>query len=348
MQISLFYFADDASATGASYRLLLEGARYADRHGLAAVWTPERHFHSFGGGYPNPAVTGAAVAAVTERIGIRAGSVAVPLHHLIRVAEEWSVVDNLSGGRAGLSLAPGGAVGDFVLNPAAYADRKRIAVDAVDRLRRLWRGEPYRSDAVETGGDYLVMPRPVQPELPLWLTTAGDPDTFRAAGAARTGVLTHLMRQTLPDLAQRVALYREQLAATGSGWGGHVTLMLHTYVDDTPELARERARAPLERYLVSAMSVLRPDAGADAVADRKARLAVRAAASRYLGPDGLIGSVPSLLPMLERYRDAGVDEVACLVDFGLPVDAALQSVARLGELAARWADRAVAVPIPSL
>ena len=78
------------------YRLLLEGARFADRHGFAAVWTPERHFHAFGGLYPNPAVTGAALAAITERIGIRAGSVVLPLHNPIRVAEEWSVVDNLS------------------------------------------------------------------------------------------------------------------------------------------------------------------------------------------------------------------------------------------------------------
>ena len=62
------------------YRLLLDGARFADAHGFAAVWTPERHFHAFGGLYPNPAVTGAAVAAVTSRVSIRAGSVVLPLH----------------------------------------------------------------------------------------------------------------------------------------------------------------------------------------------------------------------------------------------------------------------------
>ena len=44
------------------YRLLLEGAKFADAHGFAAVWTPERHFHEFGGLYPNPALTSAAVA----------------------------------------------------------------------------------------------------------------------------------------------------------------------------------------------------------------------------------------------------------------------------------------------
>ena len=105
IDFSLFYFAADAAeAAGGKYRLLLEGAKYADEHGFSAVWTPERHFHPFGGLYPNAALTGAAVAAVTRRIGIRAGSVVLPLHNPIRVAEEWSVVDNLSNGRVGSEL----------------------------------------------------------------------------------------------------------------------------------------------------------------------------------------------------------------------------------------------------
>ena len=96
ISFSLFYFAAGEDAAADGYRLLLEGARFADRNGFEAVWTPERHFHAFGGLYPNPSVTGAALAAITENVGIRAGSVVLPLHSPIRVAEEWAVVDNLS------------------------------------------------------------------------------------------------------------------------------------------------------------------------------------------------------------------------------------------------------------
>ena len=59
VDFSLFYFSADQGSEQ-PYRLLMEGARYADQNGFAAVWTPERHFHEFGGLYPNPAVTGAA------------------------------------------------------------------------------------------------------------------------------------------------------------------------------------------------------------------------------------------------------------------------------------------------
>src|SRR3954471_23143566 len=116
MDLSLFFFADNAAA-GDPYSLLLASARFADANGFTAVWTPERHFHAFGGQYPNPAVTGAAVAAVTERIQIRAGSLVLPLHHPVRVAEDWAVIDRLSGGRVGLSFATGWHADDFVFAP---------------------------------------------------------------------------------------------------------------------------------------------------------------------------------------------------------------------------------------
>src|SRR5688572_13018847 len=148
LEFSLFYFSADAEADatasngpGSRYRLLLEGARFADTHGFTAVWTPERHFHAFGGLYPNPSVTGAAVAAVTSRIQIRAGSVVLPLHHPLRVAEEWSVVDNISGGRVGISFASGWQPHDFVLRPEAFADNKGVMLREIETVRRLWRGE---------------------------------------------------------------------------------------------------------------------------------------------------------------------------------------------------------------
>ncbi|NNL67848.1 MAG: AMP-binding protein, partial [Myxococcales bacterium] len=59
LSFGLFYFAaDEAERAGNKYELLLEGAKYADANGFSSVWTPERHFHAFGGLYPNPAVAG--------------------------------------------------------------------------------------------------------------------------------------------------------------------------------------------------------------------------------------------------------------------------------------------------
>src|SRR5436853_5458539 len=117
IEFSLYFFSDDgAKTTQDKYRLLLESAKFADAQGFCAVWTPERHFQDFGGLFPNPSVLAAALSMITKRIQIRAGSVVAPLHHPIRIAEEWSVVDNLSDGRVELSFASGYHPGDFMLD----------------------------------------------------------------------------------------------------------------------------------------------------------------------------------------------------------------------------------------
>ncbi|MGH3931549.1 MAG: MupA/Atu3671 family FMN-dependent luciferase-like monooxygenase, partial [Pseudonocardiaceae bacterium] len=191
MDFSLFYFANDScSLDDNRYELLMSGARFADANDFVAVWTPERHFHRFGGIYPNPAVIGAAVAAVTERVGIRAGSVVAPLHNPLRIAEEWSVVDNLSGGRAGVSFASGWHAVDFALCPENYANRRAVVLDTVETVRRLWRGESViRRDGVGEPAELRIFPPPVQRELPVWITSAGGVETFRNAGRAGAGLL---------------------------------------------------------------------------------------------------------------------------------------------------------------
>ena len=94
-----------AAAGAGAHELILEWARIADRAGLASLWLPERHFQPLAGLSPNPSVLAAALARETERIALRAGSVVLPLHHPVRVVEEWALVDNLSGGRG--ILGPG-------------------------------------------------------------------------------------------------------------------------------------------------------------------------------------------------------------------------------------------------
>src|SRR5205823_10603273 len=143
----------------------------------------ERHFHAFGGPYPNPSVTGATLASVTDRIGIRAGSCVSPLHHPIRVAEEWAVVDNLSNGRVALAFASGWQPNDFVLRPENHANNKRVMLEHIDQIKRLWRGEKVSfRNPVGQGVAIATLPPPVQAELPFWGAAAGDTGPYRPAG----------------------------------------------------------------------------------------------------------------------------------------------------------------------
>ncbi|MFF7458688.1 MupA/Atu3671 family FMN-dependent luciferase-like monooxygenase [Kitasatospora sp. NPDC008115] len=338
IDFSLFYFGSDSQASSEDrYRLLLEGARFADRNGFTAVWTPERHFHRFGGLYPNPSVTAAAVAAVTERVQVRAGSVVLPLHDPLRVAEEWSVVDNLSGGRAGISLASGWHANDFVLAPQAFEDRKRLMMEGLEQVRALWRGEPAtRRNGVGADIGVGVFPRPVQAQLPVWLTSARHPETFRMAGEAGTGVLTHLLGHSLEELAEKIALYRRTWREHGHPGEGHVAVMVHTFVGPDLEEVRELVREPMSRYLETSFDLIASlGATTGSAQDFKAlspgelRELVDRAFERFFATASLLGTPQVCADMVERMKAAGVDEVACLIDFGVDEKAALEALTHL-------------------
>lgn len=339
MDFSLFYFADDSGPAGGAgdagrYELLLEGARFADRNGFRAVWTPERHFHAFGGLYPNPAVVGAALAVATENIAIRAGSVVSPLHHPIRIAEEWSVVDNLSGGRVGISFASGWHPVDFALGQASYGERKRVMLDSIGQVRGLWRGESHEvTDGNGLPATVRVFPPPVQGELPVWVTSAGEAATFRAAAEARAGVLTHLLHQDVDDLAARISEYRAVARATHGGWDGHVVLMLHTFIGDSRDEVRESVREPLMEYLKSSIHLITrsfaesdPDFDPDDLDEDDVEFIISQSFDTYFGERGLFGTVDEAARTVERLRAVGVDEIACLIDFGVDTKTVLNGL----------------------
>ena len=168
VQFSLYFFGNyGAEFRSDKYDLFFECARYADRHGFSALWFPERHFHPFGGLSPNPSVLAAALARETERIALRAGSVVLPLHHPVRVAEEWALVDNLSGGRIGLSYASGWHPNDFSLAPENYGNHRELMFERIETVRRLWRGESLRvKDGAGKEVDVRIYPLPARRDLP--------------------------------------------------------------------------------------------------------------------------------------------------------------------------------------
>ncbi|MET8131786.1 MupA/Atu3671 family FMN-dependent luciferase-like monooxygenase [Streptomyces sp. NPDC005251] len=338
VDLSLFYFGGDRGGDpGDAYRLLLEGARFADRNGFSAVWTPERHFHEFGGLYPNPSVTASAIAAVTERVAVRAGSVVLPLHDPLRVAEEWSVVDNISHGRVGVSIASGWQPDDFVLAPDAYADRKKAMMSGLDELRRLWRGETVRRrNGADTETDVRVFPAPVQDELPVWVTSARSPETFQLAGESGAGLLTHLLGHSVEQLAEKIQLYREAWRTAGHPGDGQVTVMLHTFVGTDTEEVRETVREPLGAYIKSSFDLL---TGLGQAMGREIDLRtlpedeldhlVAQAFDRFFETSGLLGTPEHCADVIDRLKSIGVDEVACLIDFGVEHETVLASLEHL-------------------
>ncbi|GAA4893398.1 amino acid adenylation domain-containing protein/natural product biosynthesis luciferase-like monooxygenase protein [Stackebrandtia albiflava] len=327
----LYFFGDYPGGTGAAdaYDTMLTAARFADRHDFSSVWIPERHFHSFGGIFPNPSVLAAALARETRNVRINSGSVVLPLHDPIRVAEEWSVVDNLSGGRVGIGCASGWNSNDFVFYPDRYGRHRELMYEQVEEIRRLWAG----ASTTRTGGTgepttVSLHPRPVQRTVPMYTAVVGRRESFALAARHDLGIVTNLMTQDIDALADNIAYYRAARAEAGlDPAAGTVTVLVHTYLAADARRAREAAFGPLTGYMRASLSLFGQVTNslgfnidlAEADEDDLTYLFSRAY-DRYCDSRALIGSPESCAETVARLRDAGVDEIAALVDFGMPAD----------------------------
>ncbi len=337
-KLSIMFFGDDEHPSSRhDYGLYLDCGIRADELGFHAIWTPERHFTDVGAASPNPAILSAALATRTSRIGLRAGSVVAPLHHPVQVAEDWAMVDRLSNGRVGVSFATGWVPDDFIFAPDDYARRREVMRELIDEVRRLWRGEarPYRN-GVGAQADIVIRPLPTREEIPVWFTAATSPATFKAAGECGANVLTAFLHISRPQLEEYVAIYRQARADAGYDPAtGVVTLMLHTYVAETDAAAVDEARRALKPYF-RAQTALREQVNQNpdkkVLSDKQRELQIAWAAETYLRERSLIGSPATCSGIVASLAASGVDEVACLIDFGVARASVLEGLERLAGL----------------
>lgn len=342
MDFSLIFFSGNGSNNDPNkYNLILEAAKFADQNGFSAIITPERHLQPVGGLFPNPSVLSAALAMITEKIQIRAGSVIIPLHNPIRVTEEWSLVDNLSKGRVAISLATGWHPADYILAPDLFEKRREIMFENVELIQQLWKGESIsRIDISGNSVEILTLPRPIQPELPMFLTTSGNPDTWKKAGEMGINVLCSLTNHTFESLEKNIQLYRQSRLDHGHNpLQGIVSTMVHTYVGENNEEVKTKVKKPLHGFLndyINQNETLNPFKDKNKIVrdiiDNERETLLNYAFEKHFSQTSLMGSKQKCAAMVEKLHNLGVNEVACLIDFGLSQQDVLIGLNSLVEL----------------
>jgi alkanesulfonate monooxygenase SsuD/methylene tetrahydromethanopterin reductase-like flavin-dependent oxidoreductase (luciferase family) len=124
------------------YRAALDMCVWGEEHGAMAVVLSEHH-GSDDGYLPSALTMAAAVAARTERVPIWVSAIAAPLHDPLRLAEEATVVDLISGGRLTVVLANGYVPDEFALFDVPLSERSARTTEAVEVLRASRSGEPF-------------------------------------------------------------------------------------------------------------------------------------------------------------------------------------------------------------
>lgn len=339
MKLGISFFGSHPGVSlQSAYQTILEATRRADQYGFTGVWFPERHFDELGAWSPNPSILASAVSQTTSQIKLRAGSVVLPLHHSVRVAEEWAVIDQLSKGRAELGLATGWHAHDFIFQPDAYVDRRQIMETRAREIQQLWSGESV--SYVGGGGEPVeirLFPQPIQKELNLWFAAVSNPETFAMAARMNAGVLTNLLRLEIDDLSKCIDTYKTARAQAGlDPDGGRIAVLMHTLVLRDKAIAMELARGPLKSYLEetirlgSKMQYGGMGKALESLSQEDMDYLFKRGLERYVDGRSLIGTPESVTPSIQRLAEIGVDEIACFVDFGVPSDVLLQCVDVMG------------------
>ncbi len=322
VKLSAFSVVDEYDGAEGSHRLLdvLSLAEAAETGGLSALWVAEHHFHA-GGVCPSPPILLAAASGKTRRLRLGALVSVLPFHSPIELAEQYAMVDRLSGGRLNLGVGSGYIPMEFAgfgVDPAT----KRARFDAgLDTLLAAFRGEEVRAEGREAAAVHLNI-RPVQtPHPPIWVAVQRrEAIPFVAARGMSIALIPYATLSGLPELAEEVQEFRSHRPA---GSRGEVAAGFHLYAGDHPD----RARAALQRYLDS-----RRATQSAFYLEKVARDASHASA-KTIEESGfaLIGSPREVARRLEAVAETGVDEVLGLFDFGgLPTDEVARSVIALG------------------
>jgi natural product biosynthesis luciferase-like monooxygenase protein len=339
LDFSLFYFSSKDDFKKDKYQLLKESSLYADRNAFSAIWIPERHFHEFGGIFPNPSVVAAGLSTITSNIEIRSGSIVLPLHDVIRVAEEWSVVDNLSNGRIALSIASGWHVNDFVLKPFNYDERQKVMYSQIEELKTLWRGERIqRKNGLDQLTDVEIFPKPITSKLNIYITSGGNPDTFVSAGKIGANILTHLLGQEIEDLEKNINLYKKTLKENGfSVKEAKISLMLHTYIGTDLEEVKNKVKDPFKSYLKSSVGLISNlskdlNIATSNIDEDNLNDLLELGFERYWQTSALFGTPETCKKIVSSIYAIGVTDIACLIDFGIADVDVMEGLRHLNQL----------------
>ena len=121
---------------------ILDEAIYAEEVGLHSAWIGEHHFSTLGV-LSCPDLVLAYVAARTKRIRLAPAVTVLPLHHPIRVAEQWATLDLLCGGRVDFAAGRGYDRREYLpLRASRSRTIRRSSKKGMEVVRRLWSSRP--------------------------------------------------------------------------------------------------------------------------------------------------------------------------------------------------------------
>jgi alkanesulfonate monooxygenase SsuD/methylene tetrahydromethanopterin reductase-like flavin-dependent oxidoreductase (luciferase family) len=218
LRFSNFLFPEsrDPAGDGARLEEAMQEVELTEQLGFDAVWLGEHHFDGICV-YVDPVTFAAAVAARTTRIRIGFSVAQMSLHHPMRMAEQFALIDNISKGRLIVGMGRGSNYNvhdyhGYGIDPAEAAARSEEAEVVV---MKAWTGE-----AFEHRGRFWHLKTPglrprcyTQPHPYVIRSASGEASMVELAKRSRPFLMSV---QTNDVTHQRLNLFRQTMHAAGA------------------------------------------------------------------------------------------------------------------------------------
>src|SRR5260221_1899263 len=316
------HYDNNARAPNQFVADITDEAIYADELGMPSAWIGEHHFSTLGV-LSCPDLVLAYVAARTKKIRLAPAVTVLPLHHPMRVAEQWATLDMLSGGRVDFAAGRGYDRREYEPFHVSFEDNQSIFEEGMEIVRRLWandapisyHGKHYQFD------DVAITPRPVQRPIPAYVASFSRP-SIELAGRLGCGLIVapFAAAMTFGGLKQVHDLYDDACARHGHPPGRLMCSYFMHFADTPAEEAAARARQI--RYYRECATAAFPGDPKTAPPSYRYFLEIVDRLHK-VGPQDLtensvlLGSPAQITDTLKKVEAAGLDEVILYVNVGL-------------------------------
>src|SRR2546423_9093829 len=256
MRYSLFSVNDHyprlARTVPQLYQQVMHSCELAERLGFDAFFCAEHHCHEYGV-VPDPGVSLPALAQRTSRIRLGSAISILTFHDPRRIAETYSMVDLMSGGRLVFGVGSGYLAHEFVgygIDPKEKRDRFNEALDIV---KRLMAGETLSYKGRYSASDKVVLNvLPHEGRVPPIYVAVLAREAAYHVGKQQNRIFTvpYASCKDFTDIGTMLAEYRKGRAEAGlaADEDDHV-FTLHTYVARSDEEAKAQAKAAYDLYV---------------------------------------------------------------------------------------------------
>ncbi|MGC2415296.1 MAG: LLM class flavin-dependent oxidoreductase [Stellaceae bacterium] len=316
------HYVDNRRGANTLIADILDEALYAEELGLHSAWIGEHHFSTLGV-LSCPDLVLAQVAAKTTRIRLAPAVTVLPLHHPIRVAEQWATLDLLSNGRVDFAAGRGYDRREYAPFHVSFEDNQAIFEEGMEVVRRLWAadGPISHHGAHYNFDDVAITPKPVQRPIPAYVASFSRP-SIELAGRLGCNLIVapFAAAMTFGGLRQVRDLFDETCARHGKPAGRLMCSYFLHFADTPAEEAAARARQI--RYYKECATAAFPGDPATAppsyryfveIVDRLTKVRPENLSENSV----LLGSSAQITESLKKVEAAGVAEVILYVNVGL-------------------------------